>query len=109
MNMSQATIVGLPQPPKNTPERSELIDRIYLDVKLRPVADGSFKHLIGIDGRNNGFFLANNSRMIVDCDTFREIVAEAKEAGVNPRWFIYGRLCTYCGPNMEFMQIGAAP
>jgi hypothetical protein len=42
---------------------------------------------------------------ILDRETFRDIIAEAREHKLDMPVLIYGSIATYMGPNIEFIQI----
>lgn len=91
-----------------TKQRRAVIAKILAENPLfPPVALRRPKHLIGVDGKNHGFFVVNNPKMILDRKAYRQIVAEAVELKLDRRLFIFGRIATYIGPGIEFMQLGA--
>jgi hypothetical protein len=67
-----------------------------------------YKHLIArtcSKGKAHGRFLVHSLTMVLDRQAFKEIVAEARKEQLDPPYFIYGTICTYAGPNIEFVQI----
>lgn len=64
------------------------------------------KHFVGtLDGKI-GHFLIWNPGMVLDRPTFREIAREATALGLEHPLVIYGRIATYMGPGIKFIQIG---
>jgi hypothetical protein len=61
------------------------------------------KHLIGICG-NRGYFLVNNESLILDRETYKEIAAEARAEGLEQKLFVFCRLSSYTGANLEICQ-----
>lgn len=98
-------------------EREEMIDLLLTShwdqterssSHLRRLPAGSQKHLFGVNGRNEGYFLVWNlpaQPSVLDRDAFRSIAEEAKACDLKPPFHVYARICTYSGPNIEFYQI----
>lgn len=64
----------------------------------------SARHLVGTFGKR-GLFIIWTDSQILDRATYREIIAEAKAAGVAGPHMIYGRVASYMGPGIDFVQI----
>lgn len=90
--------------PYESPHYQAIATRIIAENNLQ-IRPEECLHLLGSDSRGNGFFLVNNSGGILDRETYRHIARTAKRFGFGKSLFIYGRLCTYSGPGIEFMQI----
>jgi adenine-specific DNA-methyltransferase len=98
-------------------EREEMIDLLLTShwdqsersaAYLRRLPAGEHKHLFAVSTRNEGFFVVWNgpgNPAVLDRTAFREIVEEAKAAGLSAPYHVYARTTTYSGPNIEFYQI----
>jgi adenine-specific DNA-methyltransferase len=98
-------------------EREEMIDLLLTShwdqsersaAYLRRLPAGEHKHLFAVSSRNEGFFVVWNGPdkpAVLDRPAFREIVDEAKSAGLSAPYHVYARITTYSGPNIEFYQI----
>jgi hypothetical protein len=64
------------------------------------------RHFIGSADGKHGFFLVWGQTMILDRQAYKEIAAEAKARGLQRPYMIYGRVCSYTGPGIDFMHIG---
>ena len=90
--------------PYKSPRYQQLAARLIEENRLREPPE-ECRHLIGIDGRNNGFFIVNNDGGCLNRETYRQINRAAKRFGLSKTLFIYGRVCSYFGPGIEFMQL----
>lgn len=85
-------------------ERSALIERIlalYGDSPVEPRT--GFRHLFASVG-DVGLYLVEGGNM--GRAEFRQMIAESQRAGLALDFRVYGRTCTYAGPNVHFEQIG---
>lgn len=75
---------------------------------LRRLPVGEHKHLFAVNCRNEGFFLvwtAPDHPSTLTRAVFKEIVQEAKAAGLAGRYHVYAALAPYTGSDIEFYQI----
>ena len=75
---------------------------------LRRLPVGEHKHLFAVNSRNEGFFLvwtAPDQPSTLTRAVFKEIVQEAKAAGLAGRYHVYAALAPYTGNDIEFYQI----
>ncbi|UKE55290.1 site-specific DNA-methyltransferase [Xanthomonas translucens pv. graminis] len=75
---------------------------------LRRLPAGEHKHLFAVNNRNEGFFLvwtAPDQPSALTRAVFKEIVQEAKTAGLMGRYHVYASLAPYTGNDIEFYQI----
>lgn len=75
---------------------------------LRRLPVGEHKHLFAVNSRNEGFFLvwtAPDQPSTLTRAVFKEIVQEAKTAGLGGRYHVYAALAPYTGNDIEFYQI----
>lgn len=75
---------------------------------LRRLPVGEYKHLFAVNSRNEGFFLvwtAPDQPSTLTRAVFKEIVQEAKAAGLAGRYHVYASLAPYTGNDIEFYQI----
>jgi adenine-specific DNA-methyltransferase len=75
---------------------------------LRRLPVGEHKHLFAVNSRNEGFFLvwtAPDQPSMLTRAVFKEIVQEAKTAGLAGRYHVYAALAPYTGNDIEFYQI----
>jgi len=75
---------------------------------LRRLPVGEHKHLFAMNSRNEGFFLvwtAPDQPSTLTRTVFKEIVQEAKAAGLAGRYHVYAALAPYTGNDIEFYQI----
>lgn len=98
-------------------EREEMIDLLlttHWDQTDRSAAHlsrmpaGQYKLLFAKSTRDEGYFLiwhGPGQPSILNKETFRGIVDEAKHAGLRPPFHVYARMSSYSGPNIEFYQI----
>jgi adenine-specific DNA-methyltransferase len=96
--------------------REEMIDLLltsYWDrsekalSSLERVPVGAYKHLFA-EKKAEGFFLVWESPdrgSVLDRATFREIVAEAKAAGLSAKYHVYASSAPYTGSSVEFYKI----
>lgn len=101
----------------NALAREELIDLLlasYWDRNdkaksyLRRLPAGEHKHLFAVNSRNEGFFLvwtAPDQPSALTRGVFKEVVQEAKAAGLVGRYHVYATLAPYTGNDIEFYQI----
>jgi adenine-specific DNA-methyltransferase len=69
---------------------------------------GQYQFLFAVNPKNEGFFLvwqASNKPSVLNRDVFKEIVAEAKAAGLAPRYHVYASVAPYTGAGIEFYKI----
>lgn len=89
-------------------DRSEMMHHIssnYFYVRPPSLLDGC-KHLIGtFDKGTQGIFLVNSRTLIHDRKVYKEIAQEAKALKLIGPLRIYGRISTYNGPGMHFVQM----
>lgn len=75
---------------------------------LSRLPTGSHRHLFAVNPRNEGFFLiwdgpaASSS---LNRDAFKRVAAEAKLAGLAPRYHVYATIAPYTGSGIEFYKI----
>jgi len=90
----------------NALAREEMIDLLltsYWDKAeraksyLRRFPVGQHRFLFAVDPKEEGFFLNR--------EVFRAIVAEAKVAGLTPRYHVYASIAPYTGAGIEFYKI----
>ena len=75
---------------------------------LRRLPVGEHKHLFAVNSRNEGFFLvwtAPDQPSTLTRAVFKEIVQEAKAAGLAGRYHVYASLAPYTGNDIEFYKI----
>lgn len=75
---------------------------------LRRLPVGEHKHLFAVNSHNEGFFLvwtAPDQPSLLTRSVFKEIVQEAKAAGLAGRYHVYATLAPYTGNDIEFYQI----
>lgn len=75
---------------------------------LRRLPAGGHKHLFAVNSQNEGFFLvwsAPDQPSTLTRVVFKEIVQEAKGAGLAGRYHVYAALAPYTGNDIEFYQI----
>ncbi|WP_368647341.1 site-specific DNA-methyltransferase [Castellaniella ginsengisoli] len=75
---------------------------------LQRLPAGSHRHLFATNPKNEGFFLiweSPESDSVLDRNAFKEIVGEARAAGLAQRYHIYAAIAPYTGPGIEFYQI----
>lgn len=98
-------------------EREEMVDLLVTThwdqadrsaAHLSRMAAGSYKLLFAKSSRDEGYFLIWNGPgelSILNRESFRNIVEEAKQAGLRAPFHVYARMSSYSGPNIEFYQI----
>lgn len=98
-------------------EREEMIDLLLTthwdqtersSAHLRRLPAQASRHLFGISGRGEGYFLVwrgPGEPSVLNREHFRQITDEAREAALKPPFHVYARISTYSGPNIEFYQI----
>lgn len=98
-------------------EREEMVDLLLTThwdqneragSHLRRLPAGAHEFLFAVTGRGEGFFLVwhhPDRPSILNRQSFRAIVDEAKAANLKSPYHVYARICTYSGPNIEFYQI----
>lgn len=98
-------------------EREEMIDLLLTthwdqtersSTHLRRLPAQADRHLFGISGRGEGYFLVwrgPGEPSVLNREHFRQITDEAREAALKPPFHVYARISTYSGPNIEFYQI----
>ena len=101
----------------NALAREEMIDLLltsYWDKAeraksyLRRLPVGKHRFLFAVNPKNEGFFLVWQSRdkpSVLNREVFREIVAEAKAAGLASRYHVYASIAPYTGTGIEFYKI----
>ncbi|AWB77632.1 site-specific DNA-methyltransferase [Stenotrophomonas maltophilia] len=75
---------------------------------LQRLPVGEHKHLFAVNNRNEGFFLvwtAPDQPSTLTRAVFKEIVQEAKAAGLAGRYHVYASLAPYTGNDIEFYKI----
>lgn len=101
----------------NALAREEMIDLLltsYWDKAERaksylrrfPVGQHSF--LFAVNPKDEGFFLvwqAADKPSVFNREVFKEITAEAKAAGLAPRYHVYASIAPYTGAGIEFYKI----
>jgi adenine-specific DNA-methyltransferase len=99
-------------------EREELTDTIigsHFDADQRRreslvtfAANPKYRYLVARNANDEGFFLIWNGsqgKADFDEDVYEACAAEAKQAGLAPRYHVYARLCLYQTNNVDFNQI----
>lgn len=99
-------------------EREELADTIIAshfdassrrrDVLVNMPLDAGYKHLVARNSDNHGFFLiwsGPDGNTDFTEDVYVECAAEAKQAGLEPRYHVYARLYLFQTSNVLFYQI----
>ena len=101
----------------NALAREEMIDLLltsYWDKSeksrsyLKRLPAGSHRHLFAVNAREEGFFLiwdAPEQPSILNQESFRRVVAEAKEAKLAQRYHVYASIAHYTGHGIEFYKI----
>jgi len=75
---------------------------------LRRLPAGSYKHLFAVNSRSEGFFLiweTPDKPSVLDKTAFREVVEEARQAGLVLRYHVYASMAPYTGGSVEFYKI----
>lgn len=85
--------------------RRAFIDRSRREMNLS-LPEWKHRHLFGVTAKGNGFFIVNRAGMVLDRRAFKEIIAEANSEGLIAPYFVYCRIASYQGPNLEIMQVG---
>lgn len=98
-------------------EREEMIDLLLTShwdqaersaPHLNRLPAGTHTYLFARNSRGEGYFLVWRSPeqpSVMNRESFRAIVEEAKAEALKPPFHVYARLSTYSGPNIEFYQI----
>lgn len=75
---------------------------------LRRLPAGAHKHLFAVNAKNEGFFLiweTPDKPSILNKAAFREVVEEARQAGLLDRYHVYASMAPYTGGSVEFYKI----
>jgi adenine-specific DNA-methyltransferase len=98
-------------------KRDELIDVVITShwtsdrrgaPTLRRVDDDAYKHLVGLDDTGASYFVLWSQEEGVgqlDMQTYREVLAEAKSAGLSTPFNVYARYELYQSPHVRFWKI----
>ncbi len=101
----------------NALAREEMIDLLltsYWDKNekaksyLRRLPAGQHRHLFAVNPKDEGFFLIWDSPdhpSVLNRETFKRIVEEAKAAKLSARYHVYASLAPYTGSGIEFYKI----
>lgn len=72
------------------------------------IDDSKFMYLVGKNEEGEGYFIIWNGEGPVgqlDIDTYRQVLAEGKKAGLKPPYHVYARYEVYQSPNVYFYKI----
>lgn len=75
---------------------------------LQRLPAGTHRHLFAKNSRNEGFFLIWETTGTLSSLTravFKEVIGEAKQAGLASRYHVYASLAPYTGSGIEFYKI----
>jgi adenine-specific DNA-methyltransferase len=75
---------------------------------LQRLPAGTHRHLFAKNSKNEGFFLiweTSGKLSSLTRAVFKEVVEEAKQAGLAPRYHVYASLAPYTGSGIEFYKI----
>ena len=75
---------------------------------LQRLPAGTHRHLFAKNSKNEGFFLiweTSGKMSSLTRAVFKEVVEEAKQAGLAPRYHVYASLAPYTGSGIEFYKI----
>lgn len=101
----------------NALQREEMIDLLLTShwdkserakTSLTRFAPGQNKYLFAVNARTEGFFLVwdgADKPSILNRETFKAIVAEAKKHALTDRYHVYASLAPYSGRTVEFYKI----
>lgn len=75
---------------------------------LQRLPAGTHRHLFAKNSKNEGFFLiweTSGKLSSLTRSVFKEVVEEAKQAALAPRYHVYASLAPYTGSGIEFYKI----
>lgn len=98
-------------------QREEMIDLLLTShwdksertkTSLTRLLPGDSRYLFAVNSRNEGFFLiwdGADKPSVLNRETFKNIIQEAKEHSLAERYHVYAALAPYSGRTVEFYKI----